>query len=269
MINLLSTLLLGFFLGMRHATDPDHVIAVTTFVSRQRSLVRAALTGISWGIGHTLTILVVGTAIILFKLVIPPRLGLGMELSVGLMLIVLGLMSVKSFLNPAPEQRQQALHNRDVISGDVPSLADSRHLHLHEPGLKFHVHGPERGLGLSLDRAFGSIGLYQLLRPLIVGVIHGLAGSAAVALLVLTAIQDPSWAVGYLLVFGFGTILGMMLITMTVAVSLSSLTRNHDPIARKLAVASGALSLAFGLFLIAQICITGGLFTHHPQWTPR
>src|SRR5580693_5001497 len=99
MISLLSILALGFFLGMRHATDPDHVIAVTTIVSNQRNSVRSALLGAFWGVGHTLTILVVGAGIILFDLVIPARLGLSMELSVAIMLIVLGLVNVAGFLH--------------------------------------------------------------------------------------------------------------------------------------------------------------------------
>ena len=91
MFTLLSIIAIGFFLGMRHATDPDHVIAITTIVSHQRSTKRAALTGALWGLGHTVTIFAVGTAIILFNLVIPVRLGLSMELSVGFVLIVLGV----------------------------------------------------------------------------------------------------------------------------------------------------------------------------------
>src|SRR5438128_12177517 len=98
MITLVSIIVLGFFLGMRHATDPDHVIAVTTIVSRQRSVRHAALIGLLWGLGHTITILVVGSAIILFGLVIPPRIGLTMELSVGLMLILLGVLNLSGML---------------------------------------------------------------------------------------------------------------------------------------------------------------------------
>src|SRR5580693_4560902 len=94
MISLLSILSLGFFLGMRHATDPDHVVAVTTIVSRQRSVRQAALIGVLWGVGHTITILVVGSAIILFGIKIPARVGLTMELSVGLMLILLGILNL-------------------------------------------------------------------------------------------------------------------------------------------------------------------------------
>src|SRR5437016_10482546 len=97
LVTLVSILFLGFFLGMRHATDADHVIAVTTIVSRERTVRHAALIGITWGIGHTLTMLVVGGAIIVFGIVIPPRLGLSLEFSVGLMLILLGFLNLRSF----------------------------------------------------------------------------------------------------------------------------------------------------------------------------
>src|SRR5256885_13445636 len=101
MIDFISILAIGFFLGMRHATDPDHVIAVSTIVSRQNKISRAALTGIFWGVGHTLTIVAVGTAIILFGVVIPARIGLSMELSVAFMLVLLGLMNVAAFVRSA------------------------------------------------------------------------------------------------------------------------------------------------------------------------
>src|ERR1700736_126982 len=103
MATLFAIVLLGFFLGMRHATDPDHVIAVTTIVSRERTVLHAALIGVLWGLGHTITILVIGSAIILFNLTIPPRLGLSMELSVGLMLILLGVMNLTGVLRRAME----------------------------------------------------------------------------------------------------------------------------------------------------------------------
>src|SRR5882724_5766115 len=102
MIAFLSILAVGFFLGMRHATDPDHVIAVTTIVSDQRGGMRASLIGAFWGLGHTLTILVVGAGIIIFNLVIPVRLGLSMELAVAVMLVVLGVMNIAAFLRSMP-----------------------------------------------------------------------------------------------------------------------------------------------------------------------
>src|ERR1700724_2503522 len=98
MIGLLSIVALGFFLGMRHATDPDHVIAVTTIVTRQKSVRHAALIGILWGLGHTITIFLVGTSIILFSVVIRARVGLTMELSVGLMLIFLGASNLTGLM---------------------------------------------------------------------------------------------------------------------------------------------------------------------------
>jgi ABC-type nickel/cobalt efflux system permease component RcnA len=267
MISFLSIIAVGFFLGMRHATDPDHVIAVTTIVTRQRNLLRAALTGIVWGIGHTLTIFVVGSAIILFDLVIPARIGLSMEFSVGLMLIVLGAMNISSFMRtaraaaPAPEET-------DVIHSHVHTHGDYAHSHAHGHAPEAHTHSRQTPLTW-LDRIFGRIGLYQQLRPLVVGIVHGLAGSAAVALLILTTIRNPHWAMLYLLVFGAGTVGGMMLITMSIASAFKFFGKRSERFSHWLGFASGLLSLAFGLFVAYQIGFGNGLFSSHPQWTPR
>jgi sulfite exporter TauE/SafE len=113
------------------------------------------------------------------------------------------------------------------------------------------------------------VGLYQLLRPLAVGIVHGLAGSAAVALLVLTTIRDPRWAIAYLLVFGVGTIAGMMLITMVLGAPFAFTGRHFTRLNRGLGLASGLVSIAFGLFVTFQIGFAEGLFTAHPHWTPR
>src|SRR5947209_18812801 len=120
-----------------------------------------------------------------------------------------------------------------------------------------------------MDRLFGKIGIYQQLRPLLVGIVHGLAGSAAVALLVLTTIRDPRWAVAYLLVFGVGAVAGMMLITMSIASAFTFFGRRNDNFRARLGLAAGLLSLAFGLLLVYQIGFAGGLFSGHPQWTPH
>src|SRR5438270_4052396 len=121
MISFLSIIAIGFFLGMRHATDPDHVIAVSTIVSQQRNPRRAALIGIFWGLGHTLTIFMVGSAIILFNLVIPVRLGLAMELSVGFMLILLGAWNRFSFVRSVPAlpgSEDPVVHSHPHSHGD-------------------------------------------------------------------------------------------------------------------------------------------------------
>lgn len=115
----------------------------------------------------------------------------------------------------------------------------------------------------------GRTRLYQHVRPLVIGIVHGLAGSAAVALLVLTTIRNPNWAIVYLLVFGVGTIAGMMLITMSIATTFHLVTAKREKFSRKLALASGLLSLTFGLVVAYQICFVYGLLSAHPQWTPR
>ncbi len=242
MTSLLSVILFGFFLGMRHATDPDHVIAVATIGSQQRSIAGGALIGVLWGVGHTLTIVAVGTAIILFGVVISPRVGLSMELAVGLMLILLGILSLTGARRPMTEGARPPAHG-------------------------FHHHGPAqeaiaRG---RLDRALGSLGPSRILRPFIVGIVHGLAGSASIALLVLAAIRDPLWAAMYLLVFGAGTIAGMTLITGLMVWPLAHIRRRSATVRRRLTTATGVLSLALGVLLVYQIGIVAGLFAGHAR----
>ena len=269
MISFLSILAVGFFLGMRHATDPDHVIAVTTIVSNQRNSARAALIGAFWGVGHTLTIFVVGAGIILFNLVIPVRVGLSMELSVAVMLIILGLINVAGFLRSMPAESIQSTGDEHMTHSHPHSHGDYVHNHPHSHKTDAHPHSPDHTPLAWLDRVFGKVGLYQYLRPFVVGVVHGLAGSAAVALLVLTTIRNVRWAVAYLLIFGVGTIAGMMLITMSIASAFTMVGKGREKFSRRLALASGLLSLCFGLFVAYQICFVNGLFMPHAHWTPQ
>ncbi len=189
---------------MRHATDPDHVIAVTTIVSSERSLARAARIGALWGLGHTLTILIVGSAIILFKVGFSLRLGLSMEFTVAVMLIVLGL--------------------------------------------------------LNLTTANAPITRVSPARPVFIGVVHGLAGSAGAALLLVPLIDDPRFAALYLIVFGLGTIVGMSLVTLAIAAPALAAGAPTARVQRSLRLASGAVSVVFGLYLAHKIGITEGLF---------
>lgn len=269
MISLLSIIALGFFLGMRHATDPDHVIAVTTIVARHRTIKDASLIGALWGVGHTLTIVAVGGAIVLLGWVIPARIGLSMEFSVALMLILLGIMNLTGFLqwinghfSSAPGDQIEP-HSHPRADGDYIYS----HPHTHDP--EGHDHDTEHTSLTWFDRHFGRIGLYQLVRPLVVGIVHGLAGSAAVALLVLATIRDPRWAAVYLLVFGIGTIAGMILITAAISLPVVFAGKASSRIGWGLRVSSGLISLGFGLFLAYQAGFAGGLFSGHPQWTPR
>jgi len=212
-VSLLFTFITSLLLGMRHATDPDHIVAVTTIVTRERSVTKAAGIGAVWGIGHTITLLLVGGAIIGFKVVMNARLGLSLELCVAIMLIVLGLLNLFN------------------IRARTPDISASR--------------------------------------PFLVGIVHGLAGSAGAALLIVPLIDDPRWAALYLLTFGLGTIVGMALITLTIAFP-SLLAAAHLPsFQRSLRIASGAVSLIFGLYLAHKIGFRDGLFTSTAHWTPN
>jgi high-affinity nickel-transport protein len=266
MIALLSIVALGFFLGMRHATDPDHVIAVTTIVSRQQSIRHAALIGILWGIGHTITILVVGSAIILFGIAIPPRLGLSMELSVGVMLILLGALNLSGIMRWMTETFTPGqLENHVQSQGFGVSVV--RHSHS-SPAVKHDHDAVNKSVGW-MDGLFGRLGIYQVVRPFVVGLVHGLAGSAAIALLVLTTFRVPTLAVAYLLVFGIGTIAGMMLITTAIAVPFKYSKTRFVRLNHSLGLVSGIISLAFGVFIVYEMAFVNGLFRHTPDWVPH
>jgi high-affinity nickel-transport protein len=211
---------LGFLLGLKHATDADHVVAITTIVSRERSFRRAAWIGGLWGIGHSLTVFLVGGALVVFRIAMPPRVGLALEFGVALMLIMLGF----SNLRPAGDSTP---HTHDI---------------------------PARFNGI---------------RPLVIGVVHGLAGSATAALLVLAAIPDTMYALAYLFIFGVGTIAGMTLITAMLAAPSVYAAERVVRFQRGIRFAAGALSLAFGILIARAIIVDGGLFSDVTHWTPK
>lgn len=205
----LSVLALGFLLGMRHATDADHIAAMSVLVARHKRAGAAWLLGAVWGLGHTATIFACGAAIILFKVAIPERAALGMEFAVGLMLVALGALN---------------------LSGRVDSASAMKHEHA------------------------------QLLRSLGVGLVHGLAGSGAVVLLALAAIPDARAAVLYLLIFGAGTLSGMLLLSVVMELSMLRLFRSLGGAARWTTAGTGALSVVFGMRVMYRIGWVGGLF---------
>jgi high-affinity nickel-transport protein len=271
-LDVVSFLFLGFFLGMRHATDADHVVAIATIVSRERSVAGSALIGVAWGVGHTVTVMVVGTAIIMFGVVIPPRLGMSMEFAVGIMLVLLGVLTLTGVGRVAraahagvPAGRELDLHDHLHTHGDYVH----RHPHGHGPGA--HGHTDEHTPLARLDRSgLGRIVLYDWLRPFVVGLVHGLAGSAAVALMILSIIREPVAALGYLLLFGLGTIGGMMLITLILSAPFTFTAVNLPKFNWRLRVASGLVSFSFGVVLIYGIGFAeGGLFTDAPIWEPH
>ena len=245
---------LGFVLGMRHATDADHVVAVTTIVSRHRGLRPALLTGLWWGIGHSLTVAAVGMAIILLKVSIPERVGVGMELSVAVMLVILGAANISTF---RPSTWRTLAQTSTHVHTHAHSHGDYVHTHPHGHAPEAHPHRATETPLARLDERFASSRLYRRSRPLMIGVVHGLAGSAAVALLIAAAVREPQWAAAYLLVFGAGTIAGMMLVTFGIASALQLASGHSSLISRRLGFAAGLLSVVFGVFFAWQV-LQGG-----------
>lgn len=243
----LSAVLLGLLLGIQHATDADHVVAVATIVSRTRRFGAGALVGAFWGLGHTVTIGAVGAAIILLRWRVTPAVGLSMELAVAVMLMLLGVLRIARALRGAGDVAPEHLaepHRHDA--------GPAFHSHAHAHGGLVHRH-PHVHPSAGLTAAMREVGVGQALRSALVGVVHGLAGSAAVALIALGTIQDPYLAVGYLLIFGAGTIAGMTAITALMAVPFAASAHRLARWQRALALGTGLLSLGFGAYLAVHI----------------
>jgi high-affinity nickel-transport protein len=261
----ISAASIGFLLGMRHATDADHVVAITTIVGRQRTLAGAGIIGALWGLGHTLTVTAVGLVIIVFGLVIPPPVGLALELLVGIMLVLLGVLTLSGGMTRLVE--------RYAPPHDHPHAHDdTTHTHAHD--LAHELEDLEERpvtrsrLAFSATAALSRLGTFNLVRPITIGLVHGLAGSAAIALLVLASVPDAVGQLVYLGVFNFGVVVGMALITSVIGLPFVLASARFDRLHRLLVVASGVLSIALGLLLIYEIGFVDGLFTGNPTWTP-
>jgi high-affinity nickel-transport protein len=213
----------GFVLGMRHATEADHVVAVTTIVARSKSIVAAARVGALWGVGHTLTVVAFGGAIAAFGLALPPRVGLSLELVVAAMLLALGGVNVAAALRGHASANARA----EMVASPTS------------------------------------------LRSLWIGCIHGLAGSAAVTLMIVPTMRTATLATLFLGTFGLGTVAGMICVTTAMSMPIRIATHRFSTLHRRLGGISGALSVGLGLVLAYRIGVIDGLFTAHPHWDPR
>jgi sulfite exporter TauE/SafE len=226
----------GFVLGLKHAVEADHLAAVSTIVSERKSLWASSLVGGLWGLGHTLSLLVAGVVVILFHFRVGERTERVLEFAVGLMLIALGANALRRLA------RGGRLHLHTHRHGGRKHIHP--HIHDSEPDPDPHTHH-----GLRLGP-----------RPLLVGMVHGLAGSAALTLLVLSTISSPVVGLIYLVVFGVGSAGGMMLMSalfgLPVYLTAARFTRAHLAV-RALA---GLFSLCLGLFTVYQIGFVDGLF---------
>jgi ABC-type nickel/cobalt efflux system permease component RcnA len=230
-----ATLGLGFVLGLRHALDPDHLVAVSTLVSEERSLWRASLVGMSWGIGHTASLVVFGTAIAVFRLAVTPRWSEWLEFSVGCMLVVLGANVLRKL------GRNPPLHV---------------HTHEHDGVVHSHLHFHVGDAGHSHTHRTLKLGG----RPFVVGIVHGLAGTAALTLIVVSAIPSLALAVGYLLIFGLGTIGGMIAMSILMSVPFALAAGRFVRLERVVRLAAGLASLSFGIVLALSVGLVQSLW---------
>ncbi|HEX7177524.1 MAG TPA: hypothetical protein VF240_19855 [Pyrinomonadaceae bacterium] len=235
-LSTVSVLAFGFVLGLRHAVEADHLAAISTIVSERKSILSSSLVGGLWGVGHTISLVVAGVAVILLGVEIGARTALALEFCVGLMLVALGANALRKLAR----------------GGRV-------HLHVHQHGGRAHIHphvhgnspeeAPHTHHGLRLDT-----------RTLVVGMIHGLAGSAALMLLILSTIESATVGFLYIVVFGVGSIGGMMLMSALIGLPLYFTAARFNRANLALRGVAGVFSLSFGLLMVYQIGFVGGLF---------
>ena len=239
-MGLLAALALGVILGLRHSLDPDHVVAVSTIVGEYRNPLRSFWVGVSWGLGHTTTLLLIGLIIIALRLTIPDRLALLFEFMVGIMLVVLGLQVIYGFWK---KRVHQHVHGHAVDA--------HQHFHSHA---EIPDHSPQhhdiKGIGRPFLRK----------KSFFVGIVQGVAGSAVLTLLVLASIESPLVGLGYILLFGIGSLLSMGIMTILISFPFV-FSANHLPgLNRVIQFSVGTLSILFGVFLMYRIGFVKELF---------
>lgn len=220
-------LLLGFVSGIKHALDADHLAAVSTLVSKNKKLLPAIKAGGWWGIGHTTTLMIVGSMVLFFGVIIPEKIAIGLEFIVALMLIVLGLINLKTGII-------QKFH----IHKHEHDAAEHLHIHVHSEGDAPHDHKhthPNRNKAMAI------------------GAIHGLAGSAAVTILVLSTLKNIPTGLMYIALFGVGSIIGMSVFSVIIGLPVFLASRRYNNIHRMSIIGSGVLSLIIGINIVRHI----------------
>jgi len=236
----MAVLGLGLVFGLKHATEVDHVVAVSTIVSEHRNLTRAAVVGGLWGAGHTASLVVVGAMVLALRVAIPERIANWLEFSVALMIIGLGANALVRALRRRADVHLHT-HRHD---GAIHS-----HVHFHEPE---HEHAEPLA---AHSHAVTRVGF----KPLVVGAVHGLAGSAALTLLVLTQTESAWLGLLYLAVFGVGSVAGMMLMSGLVGLPFAFSARRLTGLHHGLQTTAGAVSVAFGLWYAYETGVASGL----------
>jgi len=219
-----SVLAFGFVLGLQHATEADHLAAVSTIVSEKKNLLTASFVGGLWGIGHTISLFVVGVLVIFLKLELSETTQARLEACVGLMLVLLGLNVLRKLI------RGEKIH---------------MHVHEHDGHRHTHVHTHE---GEPVEASHHRLSP----RSVVVGMIHGLAGSGAFMLFVLPSIPSTALALAYIIIFGIGSIGGMMAMSFLIGLPFYFTAGRFDTLNRGIRLIAGVFSLGLGFSIIYE-----------------
>lgn len=222
-ISTLSVLLIGFALGLQHAIEADHLAAVSTIVSEKKSLLTASIVGGFWGLGHTISLFVVGAIVIFLKVQISETVEARLEAIVGGMLILLGLNALRKLFT-----------------------AKEIHVHAHEHGTREHLHIHSHAAETETSHHRFSP------RSVLIGMVHGLAGSAALMLLILPTIPSPALALLYILIFGFGSIGGMMVMSFLIGLPVHFTANRFTFFNNGIRFCAGVFSLGLGAFIVYE-----------------
>lgn len=231
-ISTLALFGIGWLFGLKHATEIDHVVAVSTIVSQHRNVWRSAIVGGLWGAGHTAALLITGVFVLSLRIAIPERVSHWLEFCVALMIVGLGASALWRTLRKRGDVHLHQ-HSHDGMS----------HVHIH-----FHdqqsQHKAEHGSRRPHTHAVSRIGL----KPILVGTMHGLAGSGALTLLILTQIESTWRGLLFLAVFGVGSIAGMLLMSGLIGLPFALTSRNLTTVHHRLQTSAAVASLAFGFW---------------------
>lgn len=219
-----SVLLIGFVLGLQHAIEADHLAAVSTIVSEKKSLLTASLIGGLWGLGHTISLFGVGVLVVFLKLQISESVETKLEVAVGVMLVLLGINAFRKL-----------------------RAAENIHVHAHEHGEREHIHiHAHREEPVETSHHRFSV------RSIAIGMVHGLAGSAALMLLVLPVIASPAVALAYILVFGIGSIGGMMAMSLLIGLPIYFTSHKFQLVNKGIRLVAGVFSLGLGTLIVYE-----------------
>ncbi len=234
---MLTVLMLGFLIGLQHATEADHVAAVASLATRSRSVLETARQGAVWGLGHTLTLSLFGGAVLVADRLVPERLASFLEMAVGIMLILLALDVLRRLI-------RERIHF---------------HTHRHGRDVHFHAHSHDPRTVHARDPHDHSHPARFPLRALFVGMMHGMAGSAALILLVLKTVASPWQGIAYIAVFGLGSVVGMAVLAAVISVPLRRSAERLTWAHNGLKAAVGVITLGIGIHIATNAAHVAGL----------